>query len=88
MDQPESSSDDARPPKTPLNLLGLCVGGDIKVFGPYAEQQIANGAAHHIGLKACPLQLLNGAGGGIGDQPAINAQPAAFVNFWLMGRRL
>ena len=29
-----------------------CIGGDIKVFRVPAEQQVANGAAHQVGLAA------------------------------------
>ena len=40
-------------------LLWCGIRGDVKIFGPIAEQEIANGSAHHIGLIAVCLQSLD-----------------------------
>ena len=40
-------------------LLWCGIRGDVKIFGPIAEQEIANGSAHHIGLVAVCLQSLD-----------------------------
>jgi len=48
----EASADDEGTPELVLDLLGRGVGGHVEVLGATAQQQVAHGAAHDVGLEA------------------------------------
>ena len=57
--QAKAPTDDERTPEQALDLLRGGVGGHVEVFGPQTHQQVAHGAAHHVGLEARVLQCLH-----------------------------
>ena len=56
MHDAKASSNDEGATKRCFDLLRRGVGGNVKVFGFQAEQQIAHGATHDVGFKATVLQ--------------------------------
>ena len=55
------------PGKDGLHLLRPGGGADVPVMGLPAQQRVPDAAAHHIALKALPLQRLQRRGGPSGD---------------------
>jgi hypothetical protein len=49
MRQPEAAADDPAVSKKLLDLIRMCRGADVEVFGPPSQNQIAHAAAHEIG---------------------------------------
>jgi hypothetical protein len=56
MHDAKAPPDDESAAKQALDLLGRGISGHIKVFRAKAEQQVAHGAAHNVGLKPGLLQ--------------------------------
>ena len=52
----KAPADDAGVAEQCMHGFRCCIGGDIKVFRVPAEQQVANGAAHQVGLVATAAQ--------------------------------
>ena len=73
MNDAKASPNDEGTAKTGFHLFGCGVGGDIKVFGLQAHQQIAHRAAHDIGLKATLLQGTHHVHGTLIHQGMVNA---------------
>ena len=69
----KASPDDERAPEQRLHLLGPGVGRDVEILGRDAEEQIAHGAAHHIGGEAGLAQRRAHLGGGGADGVAPEA---------------
>jgi hypothetical protein len=59
MSQPKPPSDQAAARKNRLDFLGCGAGGDVKILGRLAKQQVANAAPHDEGLVARILQVMN-----------------------------
>jgi hypothetical protein len=63
VDQTKSSADDSRISEESPDLLGTRVGADIEILRLPLQEQVADGAAHHVGLEATmmqPIQNLDG----------------------------
>jgi hypothetical protein len=71
--QLESSADDAGAPKQGFDLFWGGVGGDVKVFGFHANDEIANRATDDVGIEPLLLQDLADFDGMTGDPGAVNA---------------
>ena len=55
MNDLKAAADNTRTAKALFDLLGRGVGGDIKVLRFFAQQEVANGAAHDVSLEALIL---------------------------------
>ena len=73
MDDAKAPPDDEGPPKELLDLLGRGVGGDVKVLGRQAQQQVAHRAADDVGGVARLLQRAHDVGGAFVDQRGVDA---------------
>jgi hypothetical protein len=63
----EAAADDAGAAEGVADLLRRRVGGDIEILRLLADQQVAHGAADHVGLEAFFLKGFAGAPGGAGE---------------------
>jgi hypothetical protein len=39
-----------------LDLLGRCVGGDIKIFGTFSQEEVSNRASYKVGRESSRLK--------------------------------
>ena len=73
MDDAKTPPDDEGAAKTGFHLFRRGVGGDVKVFGLQAHQQVPHRTAHDIGFIATLLQGAHHVHGAFVDQGMVNA---------------
>src|SRR6185312_8744170 len=80
----EAAADDAAVAEERADVLGARARRDVEVFGPAAEQEIADAAAYEIGLKAVSLEAAYDLGGvgidrGLVQKRVVPNEAGAFV---------
>ena len=73
MDDAKTPADDEGAAKQRLDLLGCCVGGDIEIFRPQANQEVAHRTTDDVGLKAGLLEDMNHIHRALVDQLDVDA---------------
>ncbi len=89
MGQAEASPDQPAIAKDPAYFFGLGVGGDVEVLGLAPEQEVADPAAHQMGLKAGlaqAIQDLEGIGADVGARDVVFRTGYDPRSGWTLGR--